>query len=382
VPSVDILANTRQAQSNVKDLSKAMDGVADSLDDVAADASRNGEKVERSFREMVTAAKKVDDAVDKIGSTSKRSVNEASESFDEFKSEANSTAKESAASFDGSAESIVGSFQEIAANAFSGFGPLGTVAGLGLAAGIGLGTAAITQADEARQRLQENAGQLANAYIDAGTTALDAMTIAGRTAEILTDPEQRKGAEELRQLIGIDLPTAARALAGDQNALALANKLAADATAENVRLDEQQLAASSKRKSATSDAILQNEKIIEGTRRLNEVNDLATQQFNDQQAALLGLVRDAGTASEEVDGLGNRLLTLPDTTQVLIDAKTGQATTDVSKFKGDLNGVADTIATATLAIDDTAVRNYRPPRVTIQGDLVLANGFNRRALIQ
>lgn len=32
---------------------------------------------------------------------------------------------------------------------------------------------------------------------------------------------------------------------------------------------------------------------------------------------------------------------MPDNTQILIDAKTGQATQDVSKFKGDADGVID-----------------------------------------
>lgn len=363
--SIDVGANTRAAQSGVRDLSKAVDDTADALDDLAREGDQAGNKLERTFREMVNDAKKADRAVEDIGDGGKRGFGKASEAAGEFKQEALQNLSEVTSSFNGDMQSI----GDLAQGTFGGLasslpGALGA-AGAGAAVGVGLITAGFVAADEARQKLQERAGELANAYIEAGSTVLDAMTIAGRTAEILTDPEQRKGAEELRELIGIDLPTAARALAGDQNALALANKLATAATAENVRLNEQQLAASSKRKSAVSDEILQNERVIEGTRRLNEITDIATQQFNDNQEALRGIIRDAGTATEEVDEFGNKLLTLPDTTQVLIDAETGQATTNVSKFKGDVDGITDTVTTTAVFDDTQARRDYAAFRQTV-----------------
>ncbi len=77
-----------------------------------------------------------------LGKKTKKAAEEGKSGMDDFKQEANQTARESAASFDGSAESIVDVFQEVAANAFQGFGPAGAVAGLAIAAGIGLGVKA------------------------------------------------------------------------------------------------------------------------------------------------------------------------------------------------------------------------------------------------
>lgn len=139
----------------------AIEDVGGALDDLARDATKQGkatgdaiekgvesgtkdaadavEKLERSFADMARDASKYGkQAGSDLGDNVKRGTQDAEGGLESFRDEAASTARETAASFDGSADSIAGSFQEVAANALAGFGPIGAAAGLALAAGIGV----------------------------------------------------------------------------------------------------------------------------------------------------------------------------------------------------------------------------------------------------
>jgi methyl-accepting chemotaxis protein len=143
--SLDITANTREAVRGAKDIGDALGDVADSLDDLAKDGSKSTDKLERSFDDTRketakvergfkdladTAKRESNTAGDAIGRNVKRGTDDAQDGIKEIGNEAASTAKESAASFDGSAASIGDAFQEVAANAFSSFGPAGLIAGV------------------------------------------------------------------------------------------------------------------------------------------------------------------------------------------------------------------------------------------------------------
>nr|WP_278101895.1 hypothetical protein [Microbacterium proteolyticum] len=314
------------------------------------------QNLQRAAQAVEDAFDDIGDRVDDLGRDGRRSLDKLDEGLSkakqgaaDFKEESSSTAREAAASFDGTAEAITDAFQETAANAFAGFGPAGAVAGVAAAAGIGLVTAAFQQADERRQQLQDRANDLANAYIDAGSSVLDAVSIAARTSEIITGDE-REEAQQYAQTLGVDLPTAARAMAGDVNALAVVNKLATDAMEENRDIADGMRESLQALTPEQQEQIVKNQGIIGSARELNGVVADATQKFNDQQGVLRGLIRDAGTATKEVDALGNELYTLPDGEQIMIDAETGQATTDVSRFKGDLDGIPETVNTR-VAVD-------------------------------
>jgi len=54
---------------------------------------------------------------------------------------------------------------------------------------------------------------------------------------------------------------------------------------------------------------------------------------------LLRIAESAEDATMQVDELGNKVVTLPDNTQIFIDAKTGQASLNVDQFKGDLKTI-------------------------------------------
>lgn len=211
--NIDIGANVRDFQRATTDAEKGLDNVSDALDalakgaeqeaklagkglsdglkDGARDAERSvdklgddmgdsvkagarkvddeTEKLERSFKELADSAKKdTSDLGDGMGTSVKRGADDAKEGLGEFKDEANSTAREAAASFDGSAESIGDAFQEVAANAFAGFGPAGAAAGLLIAAGLGVAFSKISEGSENTEAFKEKVAELGAEFIEAG----------------------------------------------------------------------------------------------------------------------------------------------------------------------------------------------------------------------
>lgn len=140
-------------------LGRDADQAGRKLDSLGRDAKGSADDVEKLGRDVKATATKVDSAFDQIAKASKsasrdvdREMDKAGKGVDDFKDEANSSAKEAAASFTGSFDDVASTVQEIAANAFAGFGPLGAAAGLAAAAGIGFLVSSIT---EAKERVKE-----------------------------------------------------------------------------------------------------------------------------------------------------------------------------------------------------------------------------------
>jgi hypothetical protein len=165
----DVSANDIDLDVNTQAIKAARDRIDDLRDEIAnvkaVDVTADTKQAEQEIRKLKSSIKALsDDAkaqpIDIGGGDIGHSVNEglgeASEGVKNFGEEANQTSREVAASFDGSIESIAGGFQELAANALGGFGAAGQLAGLGVAAGIGLGIKALTQlADDANAAKQE-----------------------------------------------------------------------------------------------------------------------------------------------------------------------------------------------------------------------------------
>lgn len=162
-------------------------GVIEPLDDAAdklKELDRTGDlnSVERGMKDAEDASQRLerelDDVVDKLKQTGRagksagedidKGTDRAREGIKEIGEESASTAKEAAASFDGSAESIGDAFQEVAANAFAGFGPAGLIAGVAAAAGIGLVIAQLDAAGERSEQVKAKIGQLTEEFIDNG----------------------------------------------------------------------------------------------------------------------------------------------------------------------------------------------------------------------
>jgi hypothetical protein len=189
--NINILSNSSDFVKGAKQAGTSVEDLADSLDDLIPAGKRAGDKtgdglkkgtvdgvkdavqaldrLEPKFKDLADASKKQSKKLgDDLGDGVRDGTKKAGEGLDEFKDEANSTAKESAASFDGSFESAMDSVQEILANAFAGFGPMGAVAGLALAAGLGAAISAGQDAADAINEAKERAGDLALELYDVG----------------------------------------------------------------------------------------------------------------------------------------------------------------------------------------------------------------------
>lgn len=379
--SLDILANVRDALKGAGDVEKALSDVESTLDDMAKSGDDSVDKMSRGFRDL---ARDADTSADNIERNYKQAFKDSARAADDMADDASRSQRRMSEQSEevrdeirqnlgeGIANAARGDFESLAdvvgdtlGGAVAGIGGLAS-AGLAAAGAVGLGAivGVINTINEEAEKSQQAAYDLANAYIDAGTTALDAVTLAARVQNVLTDPEARKEAEALKDVLGVDLPDAARILAGDTNALA--------AQYELLRGKQQELNA---QRDANSDATAQEVLDWQDAQRaldaaagaLDKVadrNTVAAETARAQSDALKGLINDAGQVTEEVDELGNALYTLPDGKQILINADTGMATTNVDTFKGDLDGIPerkDVSITAHTVIDDSALRDYKVP---------------------
>lgn len=143
--NVDFASNVKDVIKGTENIADALDDVSDNLKDLGKDGEKLDDKISQAFKGMADEARTSGKS---MGKSVKDGTDKAGEGLQDMKSEAASTAKETAASFS-SIEDAAGALQEVAANAFAAFGPAGMAAGLVAAAGIGLATSALQgQADQ------------------------------------------------------------------------------------------------------------------------------------------------------------------------------------------------------------------------------------------
>lgn len=160
-----------QLTDDAKDAEKALDwGTPDSLekvDDGVKDASTSTEKLEKKFKDAADAVKKIDGkSVRDLDDDFKK----AGDGADEFRDESRSIAQETATSFDGTADSIADVFKDLAATAFAGFGPAGLVAGVAVAAGIGIAQAKLEEIAEKTNEAKEAGAEWAQSFNSASVS--------------------------------------------------------------------------------------------------------------------------------------------------------------------------------------------------------------------
>lgn len=353
----DAVRGNKAVKDSLKDVADGADDVGDDITKAFRDAAReagwSGEKIEDALDEVARTA---DDTADDVVRSQRRMADQSKEVGQEVRQNLGEGIANAAR---GDFESLADTIGDTLGGAVAGIGGIATAA-VGAAGAVGLGAlvAAFQLAEQERQKLEERASDLAQAYIDAGTTVLDTVTIAARTSEILTNPESRKEAEALRDALGVDLQTAVRALAGDTNALAVANGIVKDSEEEYRELMQKRGSDYKNLSAAEVERADQLQQQVDKVRELNGVTSDASETFKTQQAVLVGLINDAASATKEVDELGNQLFTLPDGRQIMIDADTGQATTDVSNFKGDVDGIPEVVTTVVkVSADTTSARS-------------------------
>jgi hypothetical protein len=383
--SIDIAANTRAAQRSVGDLGEALEDVSDSLDDLARAADRDGDKteraldgvgdagrdaardidratesVERSFRDQVTAARKTEDAIKDVGTKGAADLRNVGGVGSEVADELRGNLGETFSSFKGDLADLPQIAQDTLGG-LAGSGALGGIPGLAItaagAAGLGLITAELTKQQEEADRLRE---RLASAYQTAAEEGRDYLSVSQIIADandLMFNPERAdeyKRAREDAKALALDESTVIAALAGELGAqeevLGRINAL----QAENSRLGEAGKITSGEYK--TQEVGLQT--IENRWRDLNTVTDENAQRTRTAQDVtsrfLQKAIEDAGTATQEVDEFGNKLLTLPDGEQVVIDAKTGKAHQDLDRFKGDVDDIPEEIETRVRVRIDTS----------------------------
>lgn len=185
---IPIISDVADFLRGTKDVEEALDDVVDSLEEVddagkdpkavegledieraAKDTEDGIDRLERKFRDSMDDVKRqADETGRRVGKDLDDGFDKAKKGADDFKDEAGSSGREAAASFTGEFDDIADAVQEIAANAFSGFGPAGAVAGLAAAAGIGLLTAHLQESQEAAEEAKDRIRDLADQIRDAG----------------------------------------------------------------------------------------------------------------------------------------------------------------------------------------------------------------------
>lgn len=352
-----------QLERAMKDAEKATERLADETKDTAR-------TIEREFRDTYRSVKRSsDDGMDG-----------AKEGMKDFKEEANQTARESAASFDGSAESVVDAFQEIAANAFSGFGPAGAIAGLAAAAGIGLAVGGFDQVGEATEESRQRAAEWAQSYVEAGGKVLTTAITTARVMEIATDPDMYSKATENAKNWGVEVSTAINAMAGETWALnAVNDSLTASAQKVNDEMSEVGIQYDWTAESMTDLTT----RTANGQRAFDELTgemQRGAEQADALSQSLRNTAENTQGAITTVDEFGDRVTSLPDGTTIYVDAETGQATTDLDFIERKAYGMPDAEIVARAATNQARIDLdwlTRPRTVTISPRVLDAVGGNR-----
>lgn len=234
----EIESGADKAESAVDGLGEKIESSLDSADEQAETAGKaigseiesGADKAEDSVKTLERKFRDVFDGVgdttrkagDDIGSNIRRGTDEASAGMSNFKEEASQTARETAASFDGTADSAVDMVQETLANALGGFGPLGAAAGLALAAAAGaMWTAWQDKTELAKQAVAD----MYDDMIASGQGFLSAQFINDEIAKIGRGEgsgaiKDMDTAMRLAKASGADLSDVLRAVAGDTDAAA------------------------------------------------------------------------------------------------------------------------------------------------------------------
>lgn len=341
---ISIAADTRSAMSAInRGLLDPLEDVSEELEKLGDESKDAGDDLERAMRDAQRrtqdAKKEIDqlrEELNKAGRQGKRTGDDIDEGFkraeqgaEEFKEEASQTAREAAASFDGSAESIGDVFQELAANAFGGFGPAGMVAGIAAAAGIGLAISGFEQIGEASEESKQRAAEWAQAYVEAGSTVLTTAITTAKVMDIATDPDKYAKAGENAKNWGVDVATAINAMAGESWALNAVN----DSLVKSAGKINDEMRDVGLQYDWTGESMTElNTRIANGQRAFDELNgemQRGAEQADALSQSLVNTAENTEGASTAVDEFGDKVTTLPDGTTIYIDAETGQATTDL-----------------------------------------------------
>lgn len=353
----------KSTAAGADDVSERFEEVIRALIDMERQGGRSSDDIERSLRALGFSAEDAEDAIAAVD----RELRNAGESVDELPDKADNVGDSMRDLGEIASSVLEGDFAGAASSAITSLAGLATFAGAGgalagtLAQGVtSMVTGWIDEWDRANEESKKRAAEWAQAYIDAGDTILSAGVLAARFQAIITDSERFAEAERNAKNWGVSIETAVAAMSGNRGAIDDVNvslREQRDAAAE-AATEAQRLAQENGGQLLT---LTEQEKAYQaGADALARLTGEMTQ--GERRAALLtgyylNLINTTQGVTKEVDEFGNELYSLPDGTQVMIDAETGQATQNVDNFKGDLDGIPEnvtTTVTARVSFDDRA----------------------------
>lgn len=222
---LDVLANTRQLVSEMKNAGASVEDVSDALDDLVKDGDKAGDKLETSFRDLAkqseaaarTIKRDLPDAYRDAARAANKFDDTASENVRNFKDEAVQNFSEVASSFDGSVQGMADGVQGLTGGLASALTP-----GIGIPVAV-LGAAAaafFASWQENAAKAEERINQMYDDFTESGATFVSESFIGDRIKEIQTNADQWTAALQRQEETGLDISVILRAMAGDQQAIA------------------------------------------------------------------------------------------------------------------------------------------------------------------
>lgn len=393
--SINAMLNASKWLRGVKDMEDSLEDLEGALDDVSdevkkvdkgngfKDLERSAEKAEDEMSDLEKRLRKVRDEAGDVGDKGKDGFRKLGDAGEEVSSELKQNLGETFSSFRGDLEDL----PQIAQDVFGGLA--GSVGGLvgsfGLAAGaagIGLLIGAIQNLAAEEEARKERVGEWAAAYIDATNNIAGALNSLAAVEEIYTDTEKYDKAAQAAKDWGVDVSVAVNAMAGDSTALAIAQESLEEKTERvNKAMETTQVNADG---SAAGYADLYAE-VQRGADTLTNITGEMAEgaaRAEDYAESLYQLATSTGQATGEVDDLGNAIITMPDGKQVVIDAATQKAYSNVDALEQNIQGVqgktvnvnADT-SSATGALNNWITQN-NGKQIKIYGKYITPAGSN------
>lgn len=333
----DIKDALRSMGLSAKQAERAVQDVGDEFKETGRDGERAADKLEDALRDVQRQADRTSDEVGDVGDKGFRKLGDAGE---EVSGELKQNLGETFSSFRGDLEDL----PQIAQDVFGGLaGSVDSIAGsfalAGGAAGIGLLIAGIQELQKQEEERKKRIAEWGAAYIGNLDMMKSGLADFASVEAIYTDPDKYAEATKNAENWGVAVSDAVSAMAGDATTLsAIQDNLATNAETVSASLDR----AGGDVRGLDHDMRELRNQVSNGQQAFDSLTSeidagkAIAEQYSD---SLLNVVKQADSATSAVDDFGNTLITLPDGREIVIDAKTGQATTDVSKFKTDTDEV-------------------------------------------
>ncbi|MCK2028096.1 hypothetical protein KZC56_17500 [Microbacterium sp. SSW1-47] len=341
----DIKDALRSMGLSAKQAERAVEEIGDEFTETGREGDRAGRKLEDSLKDVQRQAERAADDVGDVGGKGfgklSDGAKEVTQEIGQNFGEAVSSIRDNLGDLGQVGQDTLGGL----AATLAGTGPTGLLGAAALGAGavgLGLVTAELQKQQEAADEMRRRISAAYRGAAEDGRAFIDTQQIIAEGLDLIFNPDRAdeyKKAVQDANTLGIDLSDIIAGANGDLEAQRVIqeqiNALLADASSYEAT-------GTTNRKTLKGD-------VAEIRDRWREITD-TTQEFNDklqvgtsyQSEMLLRMVEDAGAAQEEVDALGNKLITIQTEhgqVQVVIDAETGQATQNLAKFQGDADGV-------------------------------------------